>query len=615
MDISQKNAGDGIPPERTLTKAIDQVGETPIIDNVFGSYHIENGRLAWNKITHDGDINIPLAGFTARISKEILLDNGINSQRQYEIQGILADGTPLPTIRIPSSTFTGMNWVSDRWGTKAVMAAGSSLKDRLREAIQLYSNRRGIEEQRVFNHTGWRAINGKIVFLDAGCLEAEVELSAGLHLYRLPHACEDPRTACRASRYFLKLAPLSITVPLLSVQYLAPLSEFLHPAFTLWLCGQSGTFKTTTATLALCHYGNFDVRNLPASWESTDNTLERLAFEAQDLPLLIDDYYPQATLKDQKLLEQKVGRIVRAQGNLVGRGRMKADTSLREPYPPRGIIISTGEQLPSIGVSGIARLFRIEVNPGDINIPTLNRCQQLAPLYTEAMRAYLDYLVPQIPYLKEKLPREFLEIRTKAAVGKEHYKVPEAVAWLFIGFELAVNFWMSVGAVSGDEANELLNKGWETLNRLGEAQAGTIHEEDPCIRFLETIAILLAQKRVYFAERKTGAAPENAESWGWTSFENSVGDKKFKIRGQSELLGWIEDSTIFLIPEVAYKVVTKFGREQAEPFIISKTEILRRLERGKILIPFENGERTKSIYCGGLNHRVAQIVISAIDKS
>ena len=87
MKNSQKNAGDGIPPERTLTKAIDQAGETHIIDNVFGSYHIENGRLAWNKITHDGDINIPLAGFTARISKEILLDNGINSQRQYEIQG------------------------------------------------------------------------------------------------------------------------------------------------------------------------------------------------------------------------------------------------------------------------------------------------------------------------------------------------------------------------------------------------------------------------------------------------------------------------------------------------------------------------------------------------
>jgi len=39
------------------------------------------------------------------------------------------------------------------------------------------------------------------------------------------------------------------------------------------------------------------------------------------------------------------------------------------------------------------------------------------------------------------------------------------------------------------------------------------------------------------------------------------------------------------------------------------------LERGKILIPFENGERTKSIYCGGLNHRVAQIKSSALDKS
>lgn len=612
MNNCQKNAA--IPPEGTSTKKDDQAGEATMIDNVFGNYHIENGRIVWNKITHDGDISIPLAGFTARISKEILLDNGINSRRQYEIQGILADGTPLPTIRIPASTFTGMNWVSDRWGTRAVMAAGSSLKDRLREAIQLYSNNRGIEAQQVFTHTGWRTVNGHMVFLDASCVEAEMELSAGLRSYQLPHVCVDPRTACRASLYFLKMAPLSITVPLLSVQYLAPLSEFLHPAFTLWLCGQSGSFKTTTAALALCHYGNFDTRNLPASWESTDNTLERLACEAKDIPLLIDDYYPQATWKDQKLLEQKVARIVRAQGNLAGRGRMKADTSLREPYPPRGIIISTGEQLPSIGISGIARLFKIEVNPGDINIPTLNRCQQQAHLYAGAMRAYLDYLVPQMSYLKGKLPREFSEIRAKATVGNEHFKVPEAVAWLFIGFELAVNFWMSVGAVSEGEASELLKNGWETLNHLGESQASTIHEEDPCTCFLETIATLLAQKRVYFAERKTGAAAENAEAWGWTSFENSVGDRKFRLRGQSELLGWIEDSTIYLIPEAAYKVVTKFCRDQGEPFPISKTEILRRLERDKILIPFENDERTKSIYCGGLNHRVAQIRSSALDK-
>jgi hypothetical protein len=581
-------------------------------DCQFGCYRIEKGRFIWNKLTRKGDIAVTLTNFVAWISKELTLDNGVDSHRQFEIQGVLSDGRPLPAIRVTAASFQQMNWVVPKWGPQAIVAAGNAAKDRLREALQLYSVLRGIENRLLFSHTGWREVSGKWIFLNADCTEGGVELPTGLDLYRLPHICADVSTACRASLDFLQVAPFSITVPLLAVQYLAPLSEFLHPAFTLWIFGQSGTFKTTLAALALSHYGTFDTRNVPASWESTSNMLERLAFQAKDVPLIIDDFYPQTTKGEQRVLEEKIAHLVRSQGNLAARGRMKPDTSLRTSYPPRGIIIGTGEQLPNIGVSGLARLFQIEINSGMVDVKVLSKCQKQADLYPGAMRAYIDYLTPQIPAIKETLQDRFLELRSKLLENDMHYKVPEVVTWLVIGFECAVNFWKSVGAMNEIEAKDLLNMGCAALQGLGEAQAHTIQDQDPCDRFIETIATLLADHRIHFADRNTGDAPENAEACGWVLLNDNSDAIKYQVANQSELVGWVEEDAIYLIPEAAYRAVIKFCRDQGEPFVISKNEILRRLERKKILVAFPDGERTQTLRCGGINHRIAQIKMSAL---
>jgi len=49
---------------------------------------------------------------------------------------------------------------------------------------------------------------------------------------------------------------------------------------------------TTLMSLALSHFGEFDYKHVPSSWESTVNRLEHLAFLAKDIPLVIDDLPP-----------------------------------------------------------------------------------------------------------------------------------------------------------------------------------------------------------------------------------------------------------------------------------------------------------------------------------
>jgi hypothetical protein len=80
-----------------------------------------------------------------------------------------------------------------------------------------------------------------------------------------------------------------------------------------------------------------------------------------------------------------------------GRGRLKSNISLRPAHPPRALILSTGEEKPS-GESLIARMFLVEVVPGDIDPKRLSACQRDAAsdLYAQATAGYIRWLAPRL---------------------------------------------------------------------------------------------------------------------------------------------------------------------------------------------------------------------------
>src|SRR5437867_2728114 len=81
-------------------------------------------------------------------------------------------------------------------------------------------------------------------------------------------------------------------VPLLAAVYRAVLAPC---DFSLHVCGHTGFFKTEVAALCQQHYGaGLDARHLPASWLSTGNALEAVAFTAKDALLVVDDFSPLA---------------------------------------------------------------------------------------------------------------------------------------------------------------------------------------------------------------------------------------------------------------------------------------------------------------------------------
>jgi len=53
---------------------------------------------------------------------------------------------------------------------------------------------------------------------------------------------------------------------------------------------------------------------------------------------------------------------------------MRADTTIRYGYIPRGLLITSGEQLPS-GHSHTARIYSVDIERSDVDIPYLSTAQ------------------------------------------------------------------------------------------------------------------------------------------------------------------------------------------------------------------------------------------------
>src|SRR5262249_15380984 len=113
------------------------------------------------------------------------------------------------------------------------------------------------------------------------------------------------------------------------------------------------------------------------------------AFDAKDALLVIDDFAPCGGLLDAQRTHREADRLLRAQGNSSGRQRMRSDGSLRDPRPPRGLILSTGEDIPR-GKSLRARSVTVEVEPGALSWGKLTACQRAGKegVYAKCLSAF-----------------------------------------------------------------------------------------------------------------------------------------------------------------------------------------------------------------------------------
>ena len=547
---------------------------------VYG-YCVSNGRICQE--TADGPK--PLANFVAVPRAVVAQDDGVNVNKIMVIDGWDALGAPLPRVQIKAAQFSGMNWVAEKWDFAASIMPGNTVKDKIRYAISEVG-RMTAKRITEYSHTGWRQIGGKWAYLyQGGAIGVDnvtVDLGSGLNGYRLDGSGAegwDKLTYLDGAEVTLTIGNViaeHVAIPLLGTIFLAPLREFLAatgiaPAYALFLLGGTGTRKSTALALALSHFGNFTGKSLPASFNDTANFIRKKAFLLKDAPIVVDDYHPVTSLQERKKMEATAQSLARAFGDGAERGRMKADLTLQEAMPPRGVAIISGEDTPGVGESGMARFYVVNVGKGDVPAnESLTAMQELARLgyLQKSMRGYIVWLSKQVEKLPQMLHDAFIRSRAEALerTKGQHGRTAEAIAHMMVGYECMLYYLRDVGALTDDEARKAYTHAWGVVTDNSARQAAEMKEDRPSKIFLSTISELLIAKSVGIKDITMPTAEGTPSG-----------------TGPRDMIGYMDSEFYYLMPNVAYRAVAKLCNDQGQAFPLTAKMLYKQMREDGIL--------------------------------
>jgi hypothetical protein len=513
-----------------------------------------------------------------------------------------------------------MAWPVEHLGANAILHPGFSIKDHTRAAIQRLSGE--VPQRTVFSHTGWRELGGRWMYLHAGgaigpegaVAGVETSLLGDLARFVLPDplSADELVHAVRASLGFLEVAPAAIAVPLYAALWRAPLGL---ADFSLHLTGKTGIGKSELAALAQQHYGaGLDARHLPGSWSSTGNALESLAFAVKDAVFVVDDFAPAGSSSAVARLHGDADRVFRAQGNRSGRQRMRADGTLRATKPPRGLIISTGEDVPQ-GQSLRARFLTLALSEGDVDWSRLTSRQRdaRAGLSARALAGYVCWLAQRYPMIRDRLRDEVEELREQAGTGRKHRRTPHIMAELGVGFRYFLSFAQDIGALGRSEAEELEKRCWDALGEAAAAQGSTLMATDPVPRFFEFLAAAITSGRAHVAALD-GDAPQRPGSWGWRA-EDRSDSAQTAWHPKGDRIGWLDGDDLYLEPEAAHAAAQRLARDAGETIPLRPETLRHRLKDAGLLRSFEERRRrlTARKVIEGTRRNVLHLSADALD--
>jgi hypothetical protein len=344
--------------------------------------------------------------------------------------------------------------------------------------------------------------------------------------------------------------------------------------------GPTGTYKSSTASLAQQHFGkSMGLNSSPANWNSTSNALEATLHAAKDTLTLVDDFVPQGTSSDVSQAHKEAERVIRAQGNRQGRQRMGADGEVRPAKPPRGMVLSTGEEglkQRSAAARMLPVVFGRETGKagfkGTVDMEVLTACQADADagIYASAMAGFLKWLSPRLVETKAEVAKNAREMRALAAHPGDHPRTPDIVSDLMAGCDVFLAFAKEIGAINEAQAERHRLTVWDGLmESAADAREENIEAGDPSDRYLSLIRSALNQTKAHIVDISTEDAPAGFESaCGWhqeLKYQGEAGQALMWVpAANTPMIGWIDKEIVYLDPDAAYNAALRILRERGE---------------------------------------------------
>jgi hypothetical protein len=182
-----------------------------------------------------------------------------------------------------------------------------------------------------------------------------------------------------------------VTYALLAATSLAVLYPFADGVgrLALWLTGITGGGKSFIAKLFANFFGNFPITGDGrfATWAATPNYIQRQGYFFKDALYLVDDFKPEVVQGYQVI------RVLQNYADGTGRGRLKVDATTNVSRPIRGLLVSTGEDIPEHSASVVARSVVVPVPQTAKDLKRGASCIKECKNYSGVMADYIRWLM------------------------------------------------------------------------------------------------------------------------------------------------------------------------------------------------------------------------------
>lgn len=270
-------------------------------------------------------------------------------------------------------------------------------------------------------------------------------------------------------------------------------------------------------------------------------------------------------------MEATAQSLARAFGDGAERGRMKSDLTLQESMPPRGVAIISGEDTPSVGESGMARFYVVNVGRDDVPATdSLTAMQEVARTghLQKSMRGYIAWLLKQIDDMPSLLHEQFLKNRAMAIekTKGQHGRTAEAIAHMMLGYNSMLRYMRDVGAISTEDCIDMAAHAWDVVTDNSRKQSEDMKEDRPSKIFLANIGELLVSRGA--AVRDLTLAPGEGGS-----------------ATPKDMIGYMDADFYYLMPQVAYRAVARLCNDQGQAFPLTLKMLYKQMREDGVLTP------------------------------
>jgi CHC2 zinc finger/Domain of unknown function (DUF927) len=283
----------------------------------------------------------------------------------------------------------------------------------------------------------------------------------------------------------LELQPHKITYSLLGLVGAAPLMHFMDDKtrFAFWVVGPSGSGKSFIAKLFQSFFGNFTIEGRVASWSSTINSLQYLGYFFKDCLFLVDDYKPAMARN-----EGWVVQFLQTYADVYSRSRLTSEIKSQKDYFVRGLLLTTGEDVPAGHASVVARSLIISMDKKTPDLVRGQSCRKNCKVYSAITGRYILYLLRR-RNLRSELVTDLNgahEFFLKGIDREENaVRIARNLALSWLGFKWITRFLKAAKAPIDLKGMRKEHK--RDLLKLRTHMLGLVSQEQPAQVFIEAL--------------------------------------------------------------------------------------------------------------------------------